>query len=115
MKKILNIKSNFQPTHLWILLNISTCFWAAFFISFFFAKFAFSSRSILWVCVTAIDGVGFTTPVGVVVEAVDVAVLIVARQDDMVWVVVETVELSEDFWLFGVGWAIGGSGGKGWK
>lgn len=52
---------------------------------------AFSSRSILCVCVTAIDGVGLTIPVGVVVDATDVAGFIVDKH--VVCVVVETVEL----------------------
>lgn len=73
--------------------------------------FIFSSFSMLSVWVTAIDGVGFTTPVGVVVEAVDVAVLIVDKQDEIVWVVVETVVPSLCF--IGVGCTIEGSGGKG--
>lgn len=52
----------------------------------------FSSRSMLCVCVTAIEGVGLTTPVGVVVDATDVAGLIIDIQ--VVWVVVETVDAS---------------------
>lgn len=50
---------------------------------------AFSSRSILCVCVTAIDGVGLTIPVGVVVEATDVAGFI--NDKPVVWVVVDTL------------------------
>jgi hypothetical protein len=42
----------------------------------------------LCVCVTAMDGVGLTIPVGVVVEATDVAGLIIERL--VVCVVVET-------------------------
>lgn len=52
---------------------------------------ALSSRSMLCVCVTAINGVGLTTPVGVVVDATDVAGLMVDRH--VVCVVVETVAL----------------------
>lgn len=52
----------------------------------------FSSRSMLCVCVTAIEGVGLTTPVGVVVDATDVAGLIMEIQ--VVWVVVDTVVAS---------------------
>jgi hypothetical protein len=54
---------------------------------------AFSSRSMLCVCVTAIDGVGFTIPVGVVVDATDVAGFIVDRH--VVCVVVETVAIKK--------------------
>lgn len=54
---------------------------------------AFSSFSMLCVWVTAIDGVGLTTPVGVVVEATDVAGFIVDRH--VVCVVVETVALKK--------------------
>lgn len=82
-----------------------------------------SSFSILCVCVTAIEGVGLTIPVGVVVDAIDVDVLIVERQ--VVWVVVEMVLwllllllccLEGDFcWLVVNGWAMGGNGGSGYK
>lgn len=40
-------------------------------------------------CVTAIDGVGFTIPVGVVVDAAEVKAFVVERH--VVCVVVETV------------------------
>lgn len=51
---------------------------------------AFSSRSMLCVCVTAIEGVGLTTPVGVVVDATaEVADFI--KDKHVVCVVVETV------------------------
>lgn len=50
---------------------------------------AFSSRSMLCVCVTAMEGVGLTIPVGVVVDATEVAGFIVERH--VVCVVVETV------------------------
>jgi hypothetical protein len=48
-----------------------------------------SSLSMLCECVTAIDGVGFTIPVGVVVEATDVDALMFERL--VVCVVVDNV------------------------
>lgn len=65
----------------------------------------------LCVCVTAIEGVGLTTPVGVVVDATDVAGLIMEIQ--VVWVVVDTVVAScSDLWLDEND---GGKGGRGCK
>ena len=57
----------------------------------FIKAFSSRSRSMLCVCVTAIDGVGLTTPVGVVVDATDVADFI--KDKLVVCVVVETVAL----------------------
>lgn len=78
---------------------------------------AFSSLSMLCVCVTAIDGVGLTTPVGVVVDATDVADFI--KDKHVVWVVVETVALVKSSLLAlcrlsGNGcWTTDGKGGRG--
>lgn len=119
-------------SHLWILSRAECLLlcWGCFLISFRLPgdagferwdKFikAFSSRSMLCVCVTAIDGVGLTTPVGVVVDATDVAGLI--KDKHVVCVVVETVALRKcsllDFcWLNANGcWATDGKGGRGWR